>query len=287
MSDLNNSFKLLISSKRWIKKYFRGFLPEMAYVQVENDLKMYLSVKDVSGPSFDLAYDKSKAFYNYEITDKKMIEQYLKDGDVFLDVGANIGHFSFYFKHKFQNLTCHLFEPIPWLATCIKETIQNNSMTNMNLHQMALSNESKDTEFFIDTFNDGGHSLIAKKLSRRSKQGQSIKVKMETLDDFSEKVLKLNQLDFLKIDVQGAENFFIKGAKNTLMKFKPKMLIEVDGQESLNFWTFLEKELEMEFDVFSHRVAGPLDKEKIQSLMNDYKVENITDCNYLFVPKSA
>ena len=49
-----------------MKKYFRSLMPEMAYVQVDGNFKMFLSMIDISGPSFDLSYDKAKAFIQYE-----------------------------------------------------------------------------------------------------------------------------------------------------------------------------------------------------------------------------
>lgn len=280
MSDIGNQLKLFISSKRWMKKYFRGLMPEMAYVQVESDFRMYLSMVDISGPSFDLGYDKSKAFYQYEKADKDLIESHIKDGDVFLDVGANIGHFSFYFKKKYPNLTSHLFEPIPWLGDCINQTINENGLKNITHHSVALSDHSGEDEFFIDTFNDGGHSLIQDKLSARSKQGRSVKVVVKTLDEYD-----LQKVDFLKVDVQGAEKFFLKGALETLKKFKPKMLIEVAVEEVTSFIDFLNTETGINYSVFCTEQKNELSNDDLEKMKPVLKERGIQDYNFLFVPK--
>lgn len=255
-------------------------MPEMAYVQVEPDFRMFLSMVDVSGPSFDLAYDKTKAFYQYEKSDKDLIEKHLKDGDVFLDIGANIGHFSFYFKRKFPNMSCHLFEPIPWLGDCINQTVQENNLKEVNHHAVALADHSGEDEFFIDTFNDGGHSLLEDKLSGRSKKGRSVKVKVKTLDEYN-----FTQVNFLKVDVQGAEKLFIKGALATLKKFRPKMLIEVSANEGAEFLTFLEEQTGISYDVFSTDKEGILSKNDIEGLKASFANRGIEDCNFLFVPQ--
>ncbi|MBK23170.1 MAG: hypothetical protein CME70_04115 [Halobacteriovorax sp.] len=263
-----------------MKKYFRALMPEMAYVQVESDFKMFLSMVDVSGPSFDLSYDKTKAFYQYEKTDKDLIEKHIADGDVFLDVGANIGHFSFYFKKKYPNLKCHLFEPIPWLGDCIQTTIEKNKITDVEHHKVALSDHSGDDEFFIDTFNDGGHSLLKDKVSKRGSTGKSVKVKLKTLDSYN-----FEKVDFMKVDVQGAEKLFIQGAKQTIQKFRPKMLIEVSSKESLSFLKFLEKETGISYEVFSSEKEGLLTENDLSSLVDIFSGKGIEDCNYLYVPK--
>jgi FkbM family methyltransferase len=280
VSDLGNQVKLFISSKRWMKKYFRPLMPEMAYVQVDENFKMFLSMIDISGPSFDLSYDKAKAFVGYEKADKDLVENHLKDGDVFLDIGANIGHFSFYFKQRFPDLECKLFEPIPWLGECIKNTIKENKLEKVEHFSMALSDQAGEAEFFIDTFNDGGHSLLEDKLSGRSKKGRSVKVKVLRLDD-----LNLTKVDFIKADVQGAEKLLVKGGIETIKKYKPKMLIEVASSESLEFYKFLQKETGLDFDIFSTERAGPLIESDLIELKDIFKSRGILDCNFLFVPK--
>lgn len=280
MSDIGNQVKLFISSKRWMKKYFRSLMPEMAYVQVDGNLKMYLSMIDISGPSFDLSYDKAKAFVQYEKADKDLIETHLKNGDVFLDIGANIGHFSFYFKQKFPQLECKLFEPIPWLGECIKNTIEENKLEKIEHYPMALSDHAGEAEFFIDTFNDGGHSLLEDKLSGRSKKGRSVKVEVKRLDDFD-----FSKVDFIKADVQGAEKLLVKGALSTIKKYKPKMLIEVASKESLDFFEFLQEATGLEYEVFSTERAGSLTKKDLTELKEVFEDRAISDCNFLFIPK--
>ena len=281
MVSVLNSLKLFISSKRLLKKYFRSMMPEMAYVELEDGFKMYLSMVDVAGPSFDLGYDKVKAFYQYEKRDKDLIEPYIKSDGVFLDVGANIGHFSFYFKRKFPGLTCHLFEPIPWLESCIKRTMGENHLTNIYHHPCALGDENKERDFFIDTFNDGGHSLIKENISHRSQEGLSLKVSSKTLDSFH-----LERVDFIKVDVQGGEKKFICGATETIKKFRPNMFIEVANDRILSFMDFLENETGLNYDVFFIYRDGPVSASQLQKKCSELTASGVLESNFLFKVKN-
>jgi hypothetical protein len=145
---------------------------------------------------------------------------------------------------------------------------------------MALSDHAGEAEFFIDTFNDGGHSLLEDKLSGRSKKGRSVKVEVKRLDDFD-----FSKVDFIKADVQGAEKLLVKGALSTIKKYKPKMLIEVASKESLDFFEFLQEATGLEYEVFSTERAGSLTKKDLTELKEVFEDRAISDCNFLFIPK--
>lgn len=279
---LANSIKLKIAPKRWIKKYFRDYLPEMAYFDLK-DMRLFFSLRDVSGPSFDLSYGGESSFVNYEKIDKDLIEKYINDEDVFFDIGANIGHFSFYFKRKFKNLKCFLFEPHPLLSSCVRKTIQTSKLENIDVHEVALSDKDATLEFFEDTFNDGGHSLISDKISKRSKKGNSFKVVAVTMDEYV-KDLGIKRIDFMKVDVQGAEFMLLDGAKNTIQKFKPKVFVELENKRVLEFWNKLEELTSLSFKVVSPHINNEITKENIVTSANRFVEDGFVEHNWLFLP---
>ena len=256
-------------------------MPEMAYVRLEDGFRMYLSMIDVAGPSFDLAYDKRKAFYQYEKKDKDLIEGSLADARVFLDIGANIGHFGFYYKRKFPKLVCHLFEPIPWLESCIKKTIQDNHLTNIYHHPVVIGEKNGDVSLFVDTFNDGGHSIIRENISHRSREGKYLKISSRTLDSFD-----FDCIDFIKVDIQGAEKKFVKGAVKTLEKFRPDMLIEVANSRIILFVDFLEYETGLSYDVFLADEDEPLSRFNLKEKCLEMEKSGVVERNYLFKVKN-
>ena len=273
MTSLKNSLKLILSSKRFLKKHFRSWMPDMAYVQLEDGFRMYLSMVDVGGPSFDLGYDKIKAFYQYEKRDKDLIERHIEKAEVFLDVGANIGHFAFYFKRKFPRLVCHLFEPIPWLGNCINKTVEENNLTEIYYHAFPLMDRDGEQDIFIDTFNDGGHSLLKENISHRSRGGASLKVQSQRLDS-----MNFERVDFIKVDIQGAEKRFVKGAVETIKKFRPVMLVEVAIDKVISFVDFLEAETGLTYDIFLAGKDGPISRLQLQEMKKSERGER----NFLF-----
>jgi FkbM family methyltransferase len=279
---MNNALKLAIAPKRWIKKYFRNYLPEMAYLDTEFS-RIFFSLRDVSGPSFDLAYGGKNSFERYESRDKVLLGKYIKDGDVFLDIGANIGHFSFYFNGKFKDLKCHMFEPHPVLSKCVNETKSYNKLDNVVVHQVALSNENSELEFFEDSFNDGGHSLISENVSKRSAHN-SFKVQAVTLDEYVSE-LNTDKIDVVKIDVQGAEFMLLEGAKRTFKDHAPKIFVELENVRVLEFWKKLEEACEIEFEVISPYLDKVLKKNEIDEFFEKDLNFGSSECNWLFIPK--
>ena len=278
---MKNSLKLMIAPKRWVKKYFRNLVPEMAYLNVEN-FRIYFSLRDVSGPSFDLAYGGKNSFDNYEKRDKLLVDKFLNDGDVFFDVGANIGHFSFYFKRKYKNLKCFMFEPHPVLSKCIQETVQFGNIKDISLNEVALSNETNELEFFEDTFNDGGHSLISDQVSKRSKS-HSFKVQAETLDNYFSK-LNVDSIDMMKIDVQGAEFMLLEGAVETLNKYKPKIFVEVINSKAYELWDKLEAATGVGYSAYSPYLEEKISKDNRDDVFLEKKIDGNIEYNWLFVP---
>lgn len=274
-----------IARHRWMKRTFSGLIPEFDSISISPRLTLFYSLKDIAGPSYDLGYDRVEAFHNYEREDKDLILKYLTKDSVFLDIGANIGHFTFYFKEKIPQLECHLFEPNPKLQACIQKTLSSSNYTDIHSHEVALSDSNGTATFFIDSYNDGGHSLINDKISQKSKSTQELTVKTAKLDEYiSHSGIK--KMDVIKVDIQGAEASFIKGAALSLNKFKPKMMIEVDSENLLGFFSLLRETLDYEIEIFYAQKEKPLHNEELDLLGKSLMEINQKEANFLILPKT-
>lgn len=278
---MQNHFKRYVTKSRWIKKIIpRLYLPETCYVKINSGLKIYASPRDVNGPSFHLAYGKDEGFNNYEQTNKKIIASHLKDGDVFFDVGANIGLFSLYLKQIYPKLECHLFEPFPTLYKCLNLTVKNSKIENFHVSNFALCNENKELEFFVDTFNDGGHSLKSESISHRSKKGESVKAQGKKLDSFIVEN-NISRLDFIKVDIQGAEIEFLKGARESIKKLRPKMMVEINND---NLQEFVDIIAALKYEVFCPYLNENIDASRISELKAKLERSGKDEENYFFFP---
>jgi FkbM family methyltransferase len=136
----------------------------------------------------------------------------VKEGDVVIDVGANIGTLTLPLAKK---ATVHAFEPQGRMFELLQENVQQNHLP-VECHQFGLGEafgKAALPPIDYDAENNfGGVSLYA---------GSDIKV--ATLDSFN-----LERCELIKIDVEGMEAQVLKGAKATIEKFKPLLYVEND-----------------------------------------------------------
>lgn len=132
------------------------------------------------------------------------LANFLRDGDVFVDVGANIGYFSVYAALCVgPSGIVHAIEPAEENATLLAANIALNSLYNVRIHRVAVSDHEAEAVLFRSSLNAGAHSLLQTRgLSRGAK------VPVRTLDQLlqGERAPRL-----IKIDVQGADFDVLNG----------------------------------------------------------------------------
>ena len=139
----------------------------------------------------------------------------IKDGDVVFDCGASMGLFSVMCANF--ECTCYAFEPLPrnfeWLNTLAK--------LNPHIIPVAYAVSDKCDELWFD---DSESTSVFTKISAENLSRDKIRVESITLDSFVEKN-KINKVDFIKADIEGAERLLLKGARNILKEFAPRLSI--------------------------------------------------------------
>lgn len=118
------------------------------------------------------------------------------------------------------------FEPLPFLHASLKQRFANKRVT---LHELALG-EAPGTVTFTHVVDNPGYSGFEAP-GANEQETRKIKVKVETLD----RVLKgTPKVDFIKVDVEGAEIAVLKGAANTLCTQKPTVVFEFAGRTAMS-----------------------------------------------------
>jgi hypothetical protein len=152
---------------------------------------------------------------DYIKTDFDLLESHLKEAEVFIDIGANIGTWSLCAsKIVGSSGKVMSFEPHPSFYSYLFDNIQLNKSTNIKSYNFGLSNE-RDKLYFSNN-NDTMNFVQIKK------EVDSIVVDVERLDEFTN---ELEIVDLIKIDVEGYELFVLKGGIETLKKTK-KIIFE-------------------------------------------------------------
>ena len=144
----------------------------------------------------------------------------LSPGDKFIDVGANIGYFSFLAAKKVgQNGKVYSFEPSKREYERLTQCIPINHVDNIVHYNLALSEQQGAIYFFTDEFHTGLNSI------EEDSGGQTNeKVICARLDE----VVKDGKIDLIKIDVEGAELKVLRGTERLLKtKHVQKLIIEI------------------------------------------------------------
>jgi len=151
-------------------------------------------------------------------------EPFLKDvvklelGDVFVDVGAHVGKYSFYAARLVGDSgTVVAIEPPPGNMANLKKGLRLNCFTNVVTVQKACS--SYEGESFLKEYElSAKHELVQEKTGLR--------VDVGTLDNILQN-LRIRTVTLVKIDVNGCEYEVLQGARKTLEEFKPPLIAEV------------------------------------------------------------
>lgn len=169
----------------------------------------------------------------YEKAEQLFLQAFLKPGDVFLDVGANIGIFSLLASKKVgKKGFIHSFEPTPQTFQRLTYNIKLNSFQNIYSHNKALSNKVGDNEFIISL--DGFDAWNSFGKPSQGTNFTKLIVETDTLDNFI-KGNCLTKIDLIKIDVEGWEVPVLEGGVEYFTKpNSAALLVEFSDQNLLN-----------------------------------------------------
>ena len=148
-----------------------------------------------------------------------------RDNPVMIDGGANHGLFSLSMKNKLSNLTVHAIEAQSKIYSLLKESVALNSLENYHVYNKALSDSSGSIEVPLYDYTKRISSGSVELLTKSEDVGQE-PIGYESIDTITIDSLELNKIDFIKLDVEGMEVHALKGALNTIQKYKPFLFIE-------------------------------------------------------------
>lgn len=166
------------------------------------------------------------------------IRNFLSEDAVILDIGANVGAYIFVLENYLKPENIYAFEPNPQLFKRLKRLFPK-----INLFSFALSDENKTSEFKIPVINgEKIHTRGTLHTEIVEKNEEKIilqKVEVKSLDDLD---LNFQRLDFIKIDVEGNEMQTLRGARKTIEKFRPILMIEMEQRHHKeNLWTLISE----------------------------------------------
>ena len=162
-----------------------------------------------------------------------ILSQIVKEGDTVFDIGANIGIVTLHLSQLTKSSgMVYAFEPNPYLAALLRETLLKNSLSNVKLFPIALGSQKSKLQLSIPDGNMGAASLV-----RRSQfiNQKIIDVEVDTLANIIEQE-KIKNIKLIKIDVEGFEADVLKGGMSFLKEVKPTVILFELNQYDGSFW---------------------------------------------------
>lgn len=156
---------------------------------------------------------------------QKALAGLVKPGDVFYDVGANVGFLSVLAGRLIgPSGRIVAFEPFPNNVKCLTHNLEINEFKNSEVHAVAVG-ERDGTAGFMVTEESGLGKLAGYERDHDVIQDK-IDVPIRTLDGLHEEK-KFPPPTVIKIDVEGAEVEVLNGARHTIADAKPLLFIEI------------------------------------------------------------
>jgi len=197
----------------------------------------------------------------YENDAIKIIEKLVNEGDVCFDIGANVGPIAFALAQKVTPKgKVYAFEPGPPTFERLVQNIAVNPVYSSAIiaENLGVSEQNGELLWSEGTGYDGrGNGSL--------RVGGNISAKVVSLDDYCMSS-GIDEIDFIKIDVEGMELEVIKGAKTILEKYRPILYFETlpNIEETRGFPVFTEIAnilRNLNYDFYSTSITGELTRQ--------------------------
>ena len=236
--------KYYLHPKEIIWRYLRVNRPNKAIIVklLNKGLSVRIYPRDVIGESI---------YVNgcFEPGECKFVNNYLKSGMCFFDIGANLGQYTLLAaKAVGSSGSVHSFEPSSRIFAELKYNIELNELSSRcHVNNVAVSD--KDGVVQLSKYEPGAE--VFGSIGKGAWPGRSIigyeDVQAITLDSYIEEN-SINIVNLIKIDIEGAELLALRGSEQLLQKRAPVLILEMADvntkkldYNAIEIWEYLEK----------------------------------------------
>lgn len=206
----------------------------------------------------------------FEKMEMELCKEYISETSFVLDIGANLGLHSIYFAGLAKDGCILAFEPSMATFKLLISNVAN--ISNVVPINLAVSDDGKIADFY-HTADNAYSSLID---TKRKEVVSVIKVPCMRVDDVVSG-LRLNRVDFVKIDVEGLEFEVLKGMAEVIAKYQPAIFCEIYKGKKSN----QQPDETVQFLIEKGYRAFVMCKGKLVV----YEKHNDAFFNYLFLPR--
>ena len=202
-----------------------------------------------------------------------------KNKRIAIDVGSNNGLYSYFYSKNFESVKS--FEPFPMAS----QNLIQSKLKNVEFFHYALSSTSGDATLHAPVADNGRVIHSQASLNQFSENSIQVAVSLRTLDSF-----EFQDVNMLKVDVEGHERNVLEGAVKTIRRCKPIILVEIEerhlGFSPENTIDFIEKLGYASFIFVENKLTKTSDFDYLGNQRNCVRQNNFDSyCNnFIFVP---
>lgn len=254
---LMTNLKFIVNRSLWkLLKAFRG--EEVGFFWFEKPFRLN-----------DVFYSITNGYYfkasgqidfnfmggRHECFQDEYMHEILREGSIFIDVGAHLGRFTLLGARLVgEKGMVVALEPDQRVFQRLVENVGLNNLQNVIALPIAASNRNVLALFKLSKTLRGWSSLTN---MHKDTVVAEVPIPAFTLDTLVES-LRLERVDLVKIDVEGAEDKVLEGAVEVLDVFRPALLIEMHAEDP---WSKCRKILEnygYEYNVIHRDLTAPV-----------------------------
>jgi FkbM family methyltransferase len=172
-----------------------------------------------------------------EEAEMELLPLLLKKEDEVLDIGANYAYYTERLSRLVPAGKVYAFEPIPFTYSVAVMLVKKFKLANVNLYNKGVGQKTEIMRFSVPKMDIGTLSAGQAHMADRNNEmvkGSEYYVSDNT-EEFDCEVVDIDSfllssfknLSFVKIDIEGAEYFALKGMEKILRLFTPAILIEI------------------------------------------------------------
>lgn len=217
-----------------------GFLPGLMHKYLDKNLFRFKNVKKIRKIVGDNQIEcelsdhvQGRIYFMgiYEPIESYLFSQLIENNSIVIDAGANIGSYSLLSASKAKHV--YSFEPIKENLEKLKKNIFLSKKINITVINKGLWSKNDVLKFSIDaTINQYNAGTYTAQESKNS--SINIECPVTTLDAYISEN-NVSKVDYIKMDIEGSELFALQGAQNTIKKFKPTILLEINKKACESF----------------------------------------------------
>jgi FkbM family methyltransferase len=180
---------------------------------------------------FDSAIARDIYCHDHEVDERAFVRLFLRPGDVFADIGANLGLYSVIASQAVgPSGSVFSFEPDPKTHERLLHNLKANDCRNVQPFQLALSNVDETRPMQISTAGYDAYNSFGTPV-RGEDTFKAVDVACVSFDSFAQQHPQLHKVTMMKVDVEGWESMVLRGAEKQLSgDTAPVLQVEFNDQ---------------------------------------------------------